>query len=81
MFKKIKIYKNEILEENGKIRHFNVIFPNLVIEDDVEIFSGSVIGRLPKGAIIEDDVSIGAGSIVNKNVFPSNFMLVFPQNI
>jgi len=72
--KNIKIHKNVSIGKNVKIHPFVVIYPNVIIEDDVEIFSGSVIGRLPRGAkaisrtnITKDykKVLIGQGSVIS----------------
>ena len=76
IFNRIKIFKSVIIGKNVKIHPFVVIYPNVVIEDNVEIFSGSIIGKLPKGANALSrkininsykKVIIGNGSVLSPN--------------
>ena len=69
------IHDNVQLGEGVTIKDFVVIYPNVIIEDNVEIMEGAVIGRVPKGArAIARQVSpeygrtiIGEGSVVSPN--------------
>lgn len=39
------------------IHDFINIYPKVIIDDNVEIFEGAVIGRLPKGARLREKLS------------------------
>ena len=44
------IHDNVKIGSNVTIKDFTVIYPGTIIEDNVEIMEGAVIGRIPKGA-------------------------------
>jgi acetyltransferase-like isoleucine patch superfamily enzyme len=67
------IHDNVIIGDNVTIRDFAIVYPGTIIENDVDIMEGAIIGRLPKGAkavsripIAEyKTVLIGEGSVIS----------------